>query len=215
MNMQILEKCPLFAGIKGEEIAAALKCLQAKQQKYHKDAFIFRTEDPALHVGIVLQGGVKVIQEDFWGNRMILTHIEPGEIFGEAFSCAGVKKLTVSVIAAEATEVLLIDYQKIIYPRNCRFQPLFINNMLQILANKNIMLTRKMGHLSRRTTKEKLLSFLSAQAIQTKNREVVIPYSRQELADFLYVDRSALCRELAKMKKDGLLDYKKNRFSLK
>ena len=213
----IMKNCALFASIEREKIDILLKCLSAKRQNYMKEEFVFLTEEPARYVGVVLVGGVNVIQEDYWGNRTILTHINAGELFGEAFSCAEIKKLPVSVIATDVSEILLIDYKKIVTvcSSSCGFHTQLISNMLRILANKNIMLTRKMGYISKRTTREKLLSFLSAQAIQFKSNVVVIPYNRQELADFLCVDRSALSREIALMKKDGLLEYEKNRFVLK
>ena len=216
MLNKITEKCPLFSGVELNQIKILLNCLDAKQHKYGKDEFIFQADEPALHVGIVLSGSANVIQEDFWGNRTILTHVEPGELFGEAFSCAGTEKLPVSVIAAEASEIMLIDYRKIVTVCSsaCAFHSRLIFNILQTLANKNITLTRKIEHVSQRTTRKKLLSFLSEQAMKAKNNKIIIPYNRQELADFLCVERSALSRELALMKKDGLLDYEKNRFVL-
>lgn len=216
MEITIIEKCPLFAGIEQNNIRALLDCLAATKHRYEKDEFVFMSDDPAKFVGIVLSGGVNVIQEDFWGNRTILIHIEQCGIFAEAFSCAGVDKLPVSVVASAASEILLIDYKKIITvcSSTCVFHAQLISNMLQVLATKNIMLTRKMEHISQRTTREKLLSFLSELAVLSKSNDIIIPYNRQELADFLCVERSALSRELMQMKKDGLLDYDKSRFVL-
>lgn len=208
--------CPLFADVRDDQMQPLLQCLSAKKTLYQKEAFVFQSGQPAVYVGIVLSGGVNIIQEDFWGYRSILAHVEPGELFGEAFSCAQTKKLPVSVIATEASEIMLIDYGKIITVCSsaCAFHARLVSNMLHILAKKNILLTRKMEHLSQRTTRDKILSFLSAQAVQNGSNAVTIPYNRQELADFLCVERSALSRELMQMKKDGLLDYEKNRFVL-
>lgn len=216
MIAESLRKCPLFKGIESEQLEPLFQCLAAKQSIYKKDAFIFREAEPAIYVGIVVSGGANVIQEDFWGNRTILTHVEPGGLFGEAFSCAGTEYLPVSVIAAEKSEIMLIDYRKIssVCSAACNFHSRMIANMLWILANKNILLTRKMEHISKRTTRDKLLSFLSAQAVRAQSSEIVIPFNRQELADFLCVERSALSRELSGMKRDGLLEYDKNRFVL-
>lgn len=213
---EITMECPLFADIQKEQLKSLLNCLSAIQNRYDKNVYIFRAEEPAQYVGIVLSGGVNIIQEDFWGNRTILTHIEPGGMFGEAFSCAETEKLPVSVITTEPSDILLIDFRKIITVCSsaCQFHSQLISNMLRILASKNIMLTRKMEYISQRTIREKLLSFLSGQAVQEKSSEIMIPYNRQELADFLCVERSALSRELALMKKDGLLNYEKNRFVL-
>jgi len=214
----MLKNCPLFADIAEDQLAQLLVCLSAKRQTYQKDAFIFRVQEPAVHVGIVLSGGANVIQEDFWGSRAILTHAAPGELFGEAFACAGegAKRLPVSVIAAEASEILLVDYRKIVTVCSsaCGFHARLISNMLQILAEKNIMLTRKMEYLSKRSLRAKLLAYLSSQAVRAGKNTVEIPFDRQELADYLGAERSALSRELGSMKRDGLLDYKKNKFTL-
>ena len=214
---QSINDNPLFARIEGEQLESLLRCLAARSRTYKKDTFVFRVEERASFVGLVLSGGVNIIQEDFWGNRTILAHMGAGDLFGEAFSCAEVEHLPVSAVATEASEIMLVDYRKIVTvcPSACIFHSQLISNMLRILAAKNIMLTRKIEHISKRTTREKLLAFLSAQAVQAKSSVVQIPFDRQELADYLCVERSALSRELGAMKKAGLLDYEKNRFVLK
>ncbi len=215
--MDALKECPLFAGIEPSQWKALLPCLNAQRRSYAKDEYIFRVDEPALFVGVVLSGGAHVIQEDFWGNRAILTHVVPGDLFGEALSCAGTDRLPFSVVATEASDILLIDYRRIsrVCSSACVFHARMIANMLHILADKNVRLTQKMEHISKRTTRDKLLSFLSAQAVQADSHDIAIQFSRQELADYLCVERSALSRELGAMKRDGLLDYTKNRFILK
>lgn len=211
-----IKKCPLFAGIEEKQLVVLLRCLAATKRAYDKDNFIFELGQKAAYVGIVLTGGVYVIQEDFWGNRVILAHMGSGELFGEAFSCAEVEKLPISVIAANKSEIMLIDYRKIVTSCNaaCAFHTSLIKNMLRILADKNMKLTRKMEYISKRSIREKLLSFLSAEAVRKKNNTVVIPFNRQELADYLCVDRSALSRELSLMRQEGIIRYDKNRFEL-
>ena len=147
---------------------------------------------------------------------MILAHVGRGGLFGEAFSCAGKGTLPVSVAASETTGIMLIDYRKIVTTCSsaCVFHMQLIKNMMRILAEKNILLTQKMEHLAKRTTRDKLLSFLSAQALLAGSDTVDIPFNRQELADYLCVDRSALSRELGAMQAEGLLKYEKNRFEL-
>ena len=215
--MQLIKDNPLFAGIESEQLESLLSCLGAKKRTYKKDTFIFRVEERASFVGLVESGSVNIIQEDFWGNRTILAHKEAGDLFGEAFSCAEIEKLPVSAIATEISKITLINYRKIITvcPTACVFHSQLISNMLRILAANNIMLTRKIEHISKRTTREKLLAFLSAQAVQAKSNTVQIPFNRQELADYLCVERSALSRELSEMKKAELVDFEKNRFVLK
>jgi CRP-like cAMP-binding protein len=167
-------------------------------------------------VGIILTGNVHIIQEDYWGNRSILTHIAPPDLFGEAFACAEMEKTPVSALAVEKTDVLFIDYQKIITicPSACVFHGQLIENMLRILAEKNILLTQKMEILSKRTTKEKLLAYLSFQAIAAKSSSFYIPFQRQALADYLGVDRSAMSSALGALKKEGKIDFEKNWFRL-
>lgn len=167
-------------------------------------------------MGLVLEGAVHIIKEDFWGNRSIIARIGPGELFAEAFSCAEIPSLPVSAAAVTDCTVLSINYRKIITvcSHACVFHTRLIHNMLHILALKNQMLMDKLGYLTKRTTREKLLSYLSAQAVQTGSSRFFIPFDRQELADFLCVERSAMSAELSRLKKEGLLDYRKNEFTL-
>lgn len=214
--IDVLHSCDLFRNISSEQLASLLDCLGAELKTYKKDAFVLRVGDAAKRVGIVAEGAVHVIQEDFWGNRTILTDVEPGGLFAEAFSSAGAQSIPVSVTTTKPSQIIHIDYQKIIStcPSTCSFHMQLINNMLQILARKNIALTRKMEYLSQRSTKEKLLAYLSDQAKTAKSTSFTIPFDRQQLADFLCVDRSALSRELSTLKKQGVIDYKRNVFTL-
>jgi CRP-like cAMP-binding protein len=213
---QALKKCPLFSGICESELQALLKCLSASRSVFEKNHFVFSADERATSVGVVLSGGVLILQEDFWGNRSILTRIDPGELFGEAFSCAGVEKLPVSALAAEKSEILLIDFRKVAVTcsSNCEFHSRLINNMIQILAMKNIMLTQKIEHITRKTIREKLMSYLSAQSRQSKSDSFVIPFNRQELADYLSVDRSAMSSELGRMRDEGILSFDRSSFEL-
>ena len=208
--------CSLFWGIEEGRIASLLTCLDAKNHTFEKGSFIFRVDDRVVSVGIVVSGSVNVIQEDYWGNRIILAHIEPSGLFGEAYSCAGVEKLPVSVVAAENCEIVFLDYRKIITTCSsaCAFHAHLISNMIQVLANNNMRLAKKLEHLSKRSIREKLLSFLSTEALNQKSSIIELPFDRQELAEFLGIDRSALSRELSNMKKEGLISYQKNQFVL-
>ena len=208
--------CPLFAGIGGTELDTLLTCLSAVRRSAEKQEFIFEAGDAAQSVGIVLSGRVYIVQEDYWGNRKIHAQIEPGGLFGETFSCAGVRHLPVSVIAAEKAEILLIDYRRIVHTcsDSCGFHQTLIHNMLAILAQKNIMLTQKMEIISRRTTRNRMLAYLSAQAIKAKSARFTIPFDRQELADYLAVERSALSAELSRMQKAGLINTVRHEFEL-
>ena len=214
--LQVMKMSALFAGIEEKEILAMLDCLSASRKKFIKNEFIFREGEQIGDTGLVLTGSVHVIKEDFWGNRMILTRIFPGQLFGETYACLRTEPLEVAVEAAEETEVLMVDCKKVLHMCNaaCTFHSRLIQNLLWILAGKNLMLTRKMNHISRRTTREKLLSFLSEQARLQDATEFYIPFNRQQLADYLAVDRSAMSSELGRMKREGLLDFHKNHFIL-
>lgn len=213
----VIKACPLFAGIQEKEITSILNCLDAKTKVFPKNSFIVSVNDPASLVGIIVYGNVNIIKEDFWGNRSILAHLGQSDLFGEAFSCAQLPLFPVSVFAVEETEVLLFDYKKMMQTCSsaCISHIQLIQNMIQILANKNIMLTQKMEHLSKRTTKEKLLSYLSSQAMKAHSQSFEIPFNRQELADYLSVDRSAMSNELSKMREEGILVFHRNHFELK
>ena len=213
---QTLKKCPLFAEIENSSLQTLLNCLMATRRSFAKNEFVFSTGSSVQSVGIVLSGSVNVLKEDYWGNRVILTHVDSGNLFGEAFSCAEVDSLPVSVMTTEASEILLIDYKRIITTCSsaCPFHIALVKNMLKLLAQKNVMLTQKMEIISHRTTRERLLAYLSSQAIKSGNNRFVIPFDRQQLADFLSVERSAMSAELSRMQVDGLIITNKSEFEL-
>lgn len=212
----VLKKSPFFTGIEEAEMNTMIQCLNADIKKYRKDEFIFRQGDYVRSLGMVLKGRVHIVQEDFWGNRNILTQIDPGQIFAETYACLNKKELRVDVIAEEEAEILFLDMQKVIgvCGSACRFHTILIRNLLDVLAGKNLMLTTKIGHVMQRSTREKILSYLSEQSLLAHASEFIIPFNRQELADYLSVDRSALSNELSKLSKEGLIEYKKNKFRL-
>ena len=210
----VLSECPLFFGIDEEDISGLLACLKALKGSYQKDEFIFLAGDRPSSVGIVLSGSVRLVQEDYFGRRTILTHVGQGELFAESFTCAGQNALPVSVVSAENTEIMTIDYAKIVTTCTsaCCFHTRLIMNMMRILAEKNIQLTKKLEHLSCGTIRGKLVSFLSEQATIQKSEKIEIPYNQTELAEYLCVDRSALSRELRAMKEEGLVRCDKKSF---
>ena len=213
---QVLRRCALFGDIDPQQLFVLLGCLGATERRYRKGEFILRAGEAAAQVGVLLAGTAHVIQEDYWGNLSIVTRAEPSDLFAESFCCAGVGQLPVSVLSIQACEVLFLDFNRIIdiCSSACGFHNALIKNMLQILAQKSVILTSKIEDLTQRTTREKLLSYLSRQALGTGVGRFTIPFNRQELADYLSVDRSALSSELAKMQSDGLLRYRKNEFEL-
>ena len=212
----LLSACPLFEGIGAEDREAMLACLGARQLTCEKDSAIFREGDPAVPIGIVVGGSVQIIREDYYGNRSILARIGPSGLFGETFACAGAETFPVSAVAAEDCTVLLIDSRRITSPcqNACGFHRQMIYNMLKIVAEKNLLLNRKIEIISRRTTREKLMAYLLLQAKQHGSDSFTIPYDRQALADYLEVERSAMSAEISKLRRDGILESEKNRFRL-
>ncbi|MGN0994488.1 MAG: Crp/Fnr family transcriptional regulator [Butyricicoccus sp.] len=215
-HFAILGACPLFAGIETSELSALLGCLEAKTVRAAKNGVILLEGDPARYIGVVLTGGVQVVREDYYGNRSILARLAPGELFAESFACAGVPAMPVSVIAAADSAVLLLDCRRITAPcsRACTFHSKLIFNLLQVVARKNLAFHQRLEITARRTTREKLMAYLLAQAKQAGADHFTIPYDRQELADYLGVDRSGLSAELGKLRREGVLRCRKNEFTL-
>ncbi len=214
--LPVLKKCPLFADIDDNDMEKILPCLSAIFRQADKNTFIFSAEDRVRTVGLILSGSVHIINEDFWGRKDILSQLGPGELFAESFSCTQEEKLPVSVLAAEPTDYMLIDCRKILRTCTsaCVFHTQLISNLLQVIAHKNIRLMQKVEQVSKRTTREKLLAYLSAVSQKAGSSAFDIPFNRQELADYLSVDRSAMSSELGRMRDEGIVDFNKNRFVL-
>ncbi len=212
----VLRTVPLFAGMEEAELASLLACLNALKRTYEKGERILRAGEPVRNVGIVLDGRVQVYREEFSGARTLLAQLAAGNLFAEAFACANVKILPVSVEAVTDCKVLFIDYKRIVTtcPSNCAFHARLIRNMMGVLADKNILLSRKIQHISKRSTREKLLSFLHEQAGLHRNAQFLIPFNRQELADYLCVDRSAMSAELSRLQQEGVLSFHRSAFKL-
>ena len=212
----ILGKCPLFAGIGEDDLCRMLTCLGAKIAAFDKKYTVFPEGSPAKYIGIVLSGSVQMVRVDYFGNRSILGTAGPGEIFSEAFACAETPSLPVSFIADEPCEIMFIDSGHIIRTcqNGCGFHQQLIFNLMKDLAQKNLSFHRRIEVTSKRTTREKLLTYLAAEAQKANSHSFHIPFDRQELADFLEVDRSGLSAEIGKLKKEGILENQKNHFVL-
>lgn len=211
-----LKKCRLFYNTEEQDILTMLNCLGARIVDYPRDSFVFHEGQPAEDLGIVLAGSVQIIKEDQEGNRTILGRTEESQLFGEAFACADLPALPVSVIAPERSTVLFLNCRRITSTcsHNCSFHRQIIFNLLKIIASKNLAFQQKIEITSRRTTREKLLTYLNIQAEQNHSRSFTIPFNRQELADYLEVERSAMSAEISKLKKDGILTCTRSDFTL-
>lgn len=201
---------PLFKGLTTEEIEKSLKDSNGIIKKYRKNQSIALVGKSFDFIGIVLSGKINVLKEDIFGNSHLLATLEAGDMFGEVFFFAQSTPSPMNVVASQNTKVLalrFIDYTKL--PSQ------IIANMLNILSQKNIVLRDKLDILSQRSIRDKLVQYFGMLITKTQSAEFDIPFNRQELADFLSVDRSALSRELCKMKEEGILLFSKNRFSIK
>ena len=211
-----LKKCKIFKELDFSDIQKVLKCASAREQSYPKGAFILREGNKAGSVGLLVQGEVSIIFEDFWGNRALVAKMYPGEIFGDAYVYSSDRTVRINVLATADCEAVMLDYERLIAPCDCicSAHRQILKNMLQIFSDKLRAMMRKMTFVSKRTLREKIMAYLSAAAETSRGDTVTITLSRQELADYLYVDRSALSRELSNMKREGLIDFSANRFRL-
>lgn len=212
----ILRECPLFDRIGDESLKEMLGCLNAKERSYKKGDVVFAEGDKAKYLGIVLEGNVQLVRVDYYGNRSILANIEPPQLFGEAFACAGLKSLPVDAVAAADTRILLLDAQRIARPcgNACPCHGQTILNLLHIVAKKNLVLHQKIEITSKRSTREKLMTYLLLQAKNAKSHTFTVPYDRQELADYLEVDRSGLSAEISKLRNEKVLECRRSTFTL-
>ncbi len=212
----ILKNTKLFAGVNDEDVSAMLGCLQAREKHFKKGEYVLRQGDKINDITVLVEGNLHVQKDDYWGNRSIINSIETGEIFGEAYVGPNGGPLLNDVVAVEDSTVLFFDVFRIINVCSaaCKFHSMVVQNLFLAISEKNRQLIQKLGHMSKRTTKEKLISYLSEEAKKQNSGTIVIPFNRQQLADFLSVDRSAMSNELSKMRDDGLLTFEKNRFTL-
>lgn len=206
----------LFSGLTEAEFSHVLSCLQVTIKQYTKDEFIFRQGDLIHHFGIILKGSIFIIQEDFYGNRNIISEMAKGESFAEALAFSGTSASEVSVIAKEESQIIFFNPQIFINicEHACPYHNKLIHNLLSIISERNQKLTKKVNVLSKKTIRDRLLSYLSSESLQQGKQIFTVPYNRQELADYLSVDRSALSNEISKLRQDGVLRVNRNLFEL-
>lgn len=214
--LEIIKKCPLFENIGEEDLLRMLTCLGARVEFFDKKYTIMAEGTPAKYIGIALSGSVHMVQVDYYGNRTILSSITPPNIFAEAFACAEERSLPVALVADEPCEIMLIDCSHILHTchNNCEFHQRLIFNLMKEIAKKTILFHQKIEITSKRSTREKLISYLMIMAKNTGSNRFTIPFDRQELADYLEVDRSGLSVEISKLKKEGVIDCDKKSFTL-
>lgn len=212
----ILKGTRLFAGVDEQELTAMFDCLQARMGTYKKGECVFRRGERMGVIAVPVEGSLRIQHDDYWGNRSIVGAVGVGEMFGEAYAAPDSGAIMNDVVAAEDSAVIFFDAGRIltVCSSACLFHSRVVENLFCAVAGKNRGLVRKLEHMSRRTTREKLFSYLSDEAERQGGSTFAIPFNRQELADYLSVDRSAMSAELGRMRDDGLLVFEKNRFTL-
>lgn len=208
---------PLFDGISPEDRVAMLGCIGYHIGTFRKGEILGFENENINHIGIIISGAVDMVKEDIWGNKTLLVRMRKNELFGETFACGSDNSSLVTFLVSENAKILFVPFSRVMRSCTmaCAFHHRLIENMVGIIAAKNRDLMRKVEVISQRTIREKLLIYLSIQAQMQDARYFEIPLGRVELAEYLCVDRSALTRELVKMKEEGLIDYDKNCFQIK
>mgnify|MGYP003296721373 CR=1 FL=1 len=210
----ILKRTQMFAGVGEEEIGSMLTCLNARLVSYKKGEYIFRQGEHLRDIVVVVEGIVHIQTDDYWGNRSILGQITVGELFGEAYVAPQSGALLHDVVAVENSTVIFFDVKRILTTCSsaCRFHTLVVQNLFFMISEKNKNLVQKLGCMAKRSTREKLISYLSQEAKKQNSSCFTIPFNRQQLADYLSVDRSAMSNELCKLRNEGFITFEKNRF---
>ena len=212
----MLKKTQMFSGVGTDEIASMFSCLGARLCNYNKGEYVLRQGEHLSNIVVLVEGNLHIQKDDYWGNRSILGQLTAGEMFGEAYVAPESGAVLNDVVAIENSTVIFFDVKRILTtcPTACRYHSMVVQNLFFAISEKNRKLVQKLGHMSRRTTREKLISYLSEEAKKQNGSKFSIPFNRQQLADFLSVDRSAMSNELCKMRDEGLLEFEKNQFVL-
>lgn len=210
-----LEDCILFKNIENSQILPLLNCLEYKIKEYKKNQLVFQNGCKTNKGGIVLNGALQIVQYDYFGNRSILSRIEENQLFGISYSLCNLA-LPICIEASTESVILFINANKITTPckKLCQNHIVLMNNLLNILARKNVNLNQKIECLSKRTTREKILNYLTQKSIENNSKTFNIPHDRQGLADYLCVERSAMSTEITKLQKEGLIKTRKNYFEI-
>lgn len=207
---------PLFDGVHPEKRTAMLTCLGARVRTVRKGEFLVLAQDEVNYIGIVLSGEVHMIHEDRWGDKAVLAVIRSGGLFGETFVCGTILQSIVTFQAVKNTKFLALPFQKVLHicTNACPFHHRLIENMLHLMADKNAQLLTKLEVVSKKTLRKKLLTYFSFQSERAGSPTFTIPMTRTQLADYLCADRTAVARELARMKEDGLIEIDQQRVTL-
>ena len=207
----------LFRGLEEAEITSLLGCLNAVERSFQKGEVILSEGSITENIGIVLSGMAVISCNDIWGNTSILGNVAPGSVFAEVYACIPGQPMLVTVSAVEDTSVLFMNVGRVLATctNACPFHTRLVRNLLTVCAHKSLQLSQRIQHTSSKSIRARLMSYFSECAKRAGSNSFLIPYNRQQLADYLNVDRSTMCNELSKMQKDGIIEYERNRILLK
>lgn len=214
MEMNFLANTDLFQGIRAAELPPLLERLHARQLGFCKDEILCPAGQPIREIGLVLQGELYIQHEDVWGGRTLLDRVEPGQLYGEVYACIGDEPSLVSVAAAADSRVLLLDPERLLHQNDGGSHEILLRNLIRVISGKNLNLSRRALYTAHRSIRGRVLAYLSDQALVHKSATFLIPFDRQQLADYLGVDRSALSAELGKLQREGLLTTHREAFRL-
>lgn len=214
--ISVLKRTRLFAGLGEEEIRAMTGCLGAALRSCRKGEYVLRAGEHIQSIMLLLEGALLIQKDDYWGKRSIISMIGVGEMFGEAYTAPESGALMNDVLALEDSVVMVFDVRRVLTlcPSACRFHSLTVQNLFFAVCEKNRRLMSKLALSTGRSTRDKLMAYLSEEAKRQGSAAFTIPFNRQQLADFLSVDRSAMSNELCKMRDDGLLSFERSHFTL-
>ncbi len=217
MDIRTLERSVLFRNMSGDEINDALKVLRAEEKTYLKGEVILHAGTTTDRMGLILSGSVTIESNDMWGNRTILSHTDTGQFFAETYALFRDEPLLVDVTANENCRVLFLKSLSISDHAGQlpSWAMKYTSNLLEISARKNLILSGRSFHTAPKTIRGRVMSYLNSVSLQKHGNEFDIPFDRQQLADYLNLERSALSKELGRMQRDGLIRVRKNHFVLK
>lgn len=206
----------LFQGISQEDARIMLKCLDARNRLYKKGEILFHAGDTTDSLGLLVSGSLHLLKEDIFGNQQLISHIAPGQIFAEVYACMDQEAFPFCVSAAQDSQVLFLNVRRVlsVCTSSCSFHSRLIQNLLFSLASKNLNLNRKIDYLSHKSIRDRVIAYLSDEAVRQNTGFLKLPFNRQQMADYLCVERSALSKELSRMQEEGLISYRKNEFQL-
>ena len=211
-----IKTSPVFYGMNDEELKGLLECFHARIRRYEKGDMIIRQGDMISNIYLILSGGVNIEKDSYWGRRIIISRLGKNENLALSFVGSKDVEANIDAISVEDTLVLVLSYEKCtsMCQNACTRHKILINNLFQILSKENIELIQKIENVSQKSIRDKLLTYLSNEAQKKHSNSFDINFNRQDLADYLNVDRSAMSFELSKLQKEGIIEYNKNHFEL-